>query len=306
MSRRTATIIALIAIAVAGWALHRQLTGLDWRQVQTALTGLGWQALVPAGLLLVVSFACYAVLEQVASRQTGPGLDAARAVAGSLAAQGVSLSTGKGPLIAGLVRLRVFGRWGWPIPRILTHTVLVSLFGNLGLAVLLGLVCALAHPWGWAWWVSGGVVLALAGWVWWCRTQPPFAVLGHAVAIPSWRIQVVGMLAGGLEKLACATLAWVLMPGTAPLSLAAFIAVLLIALLIARASQVPGGIGVLEATVLGLWPLAPGTELPREQIIAGLLAFRCAYYLVPLVPGALVLAFPGRAPTVSPCVTASA
>ena len=306
MSRRTATIIALIAIAVAGWALHRQLNGLDWKQVQAALSGLGWQALLPAGLLLAVCFGCYAVLEQVASRQTGPGLDATRAVAGSLAAQGVSLSTGKGPLIAGLVRLRVFGRWGWPIPRILTHTVLVSLFGNLGLAVLLSLVCALVHPWWWAWWLSGGVVAALLGWAWWCRYQQPFEVLGHAVTIPPWRIQVVGMLAGGLEKLACAMLAWVLIPGAVPLQLAAFIAVLLVALLIARASQVPGGIGVLEATVLGLWPLAPGSELPREQIIAGLLAFRCAYYLVPLVPGALVLAFPGRAPTVHPCATVSA
>jgi uncharacterized membrane protein YbhN (UPF0104 family) len=147
MSRRTATIIALIALAVAAWALHRQLTGLDWGQVHTALTGLGWQALVPASVLLILCFACYAVLEQVASRQTGPGLDVMRAVAGSVAAQGVSLSTGKGPLIAGLVRLRVFGRWGWPMPRILTHTVLVSLFGNLGLAVLLGAACAIAHPW---------------------------------------------------------------------------------------------------------------------------------------------------------------
>jgi uncharacterized membrane protein YbhN (UPF0104 family) len=86
----------------------------------------------------------------------------------------------------------------------------------------------------------------------------------------------------------------------------AFIAVLLIALLIARASQVPGGVGVLEATVLGLWPLAPGTELPREQLVAGLLAFRCAYYLVPLAPGVLVLAFPGRARMVDACATASA
>jgi uncharacterized membrane protein YbhN (UPF0104 family) len=84
-----------------------------------------------------------------------------------------------------------------------------------------------------------------------------------------------------------------------------FIAVLLIALLIARASQVPGGIGVLEATVLGLWPLAPGAELPREQVIAGMLAFRCVYYLIPLIPGALVLAFPGRVPTVVTCAPAS-
>ena len=305
MSRRMATCLALIAIAVAGWALHRQLAGLDWQQVQRALAGLGWRALLPAGLLLMTCFACYATLEQVASRQTGSGLAAGRAITGSLAAQGVSLSTGKGPLIAGLVRLRVFGRWGWPIPRILTHTVLVSLFGNLGLGVL-GLVCAIAHPWGWAWWVSGGVVLALIGWSWWCRIQPPFEVLGHAVAIPPWRIQVAGMLAGGLEKLACATLAWTLIPGAAPLPLMAFIAVLLIALLIARASQVPGGVGVLEATVLGLWPLAPGTELPREQLVAGLLAFRCAYYLVPLVPGVLVLAFPGRARMVEACATASA
>ena len=52
--------------------------------------------------------------------------------------------------------------------------------------------------------------------------------------------------------------------------------------------QVPGGLGVLEASILYLLArLAPGVPVPR--IVAALLAFRGIYYFAPLIVASLML-----------------
>ena len=302
MPKWSAPLIAIAVLAVAGWALHRQLTGLDWAAVGTALQSLGWKQLVPAALLLAVSFFAYGLLERLASAHVGKPLPLPRACAAALATQGISLSTGKGLLVAGLVRLRLFGRWGFTPGESLGVTALVFLHGNVGLAVLLGAACLWARAWDWAVWAGiAGIGGALA-WLVVCHRGKPFEVFNRQVVPPTVREQLIGATVGAVEKLACMLLAWVLMPGDPGIPFATFAALMLVSFVIARASQVPGGIGVLEATALGLWPGVP----PKETVIAGLLAFRVAYYLVPLIPGLLILAWAGYLRRVAPCATASA
>ena len=48
-------------------------------------------------------------------------------------------------------------------------------------------------------------------------------------------------------------------------------------------AHVPGGLGVIEAVV--------ATVLPGAGVVAGLIIFRAVYFLVPLLPGATLLAF---------------
>ena len=118
-----------------------------------------------------------------------------------------------------------------------------------------------------------------------------------AFTLPSVPMAMRGIIAGGGEKLDCISLAAVLQPTGPTIPVFTFMAVVVVALALARLSQVPGGIGVLEASIIGLWPVSL-TDTDKVGLVAGLLAFRVAYYLVPLAASLPVLAFLGWRRTV--------
>ena len=68
------------------------------------------------------------------------------------------------------------------------------------------------------------------------------------------------------------------------------LAVLLLAAVAGAVSHVPGGLGVLEAVFIA----ALGSQVPRPELLAALLAYRCVYYLLPPELGAGGLCADGR------------
>ena len=306
MLRFLAIVVVVVIAGVAGWSLWHQLAGLDLDAVRAALVSVTPAALTLAALILGGSALGYAGLERVAGSSVGLPQQFGRSLVLAITTQGISLATGKGLLVAGAIRYRLFRRWGGDLVQAVTATILVSLHGNAGMLALCGIVGGIWGPWAW-WWrlaLFGGAAVGLGLWVWLCSRQQAFVWQERTFTPPTMRAALRGMAWGGSEKLACGLLAWVLLPGAPGIACGTFLAVLLVALFLARVSQVPGGLGVLEATVIGLWPVPLGGY--QAELVAGLLAFRCAYYLVPLGPGLLLLAFFGWWRKVPPCVTASA
>jgi phosphatidylglycerol lysyltransferase len=309
MLRWLGPLLVVVVAGLAGWALWRQLAGLDWAEVAHLLTTLHPGQVIAAGVLLMVSLCAYTGLELVAARQMVAPLGLRRAGLAALAAQGISLSTGKGILVAGLVRIRLFKAWGQSPTQAMGSTLLVFIHGNVGLTALLVVIVGLWGPWWWHLWLAAAGATALTAWLalgWWWeyRGGPSWHWRGVHLRPPTPGQQGAGLALGFVEKLACTLLAWILIPGALDISGVTFIAVFGVAILVARASQVPGGLGVLEASVLGLWPIEDPAQ--RPALVAGILAFRLAYYLVPLLPGLLVLALAPRLGRVPPCATASA
>lgn len=308
-SRWLGAALVVIVLGIAGWALHRQLSGLDWQEVATLLASLSVLQLAAAVLLLGVSSLAYAAIDLLAAQQVGAQLAPFRAWCSATAAQGISLSTGKGMIVASLIRVRLFKTWGLIPPQAFGATLLSFIHGNVGLAALILIVVGVGGPWPWHWWVAAAAAAGVAswlvfGWLWMRHSWTGMVWKGIEIRPPPLRVQLAGLGAGFIEKLACVGLAWMLMPGEAGLGLLPFMAVFLVGLLVARASQVPGGLGVLEASIIGLWP--DRDDEHKAVLVAGLLAFRLAYYLVPLIPGVLVLVLAPRLGRVPTCATASA
>jgi uncharacterized membrane protein YbhN (UPF0104 family) len=305
---RLLALMAVVAIAgIAGWSLWHQLAGLDLVAVRAALASVRSGAMVIAALALGVSALGYAGLERVAGSSVGLPQPFGRSLVLAITTQGISLATGKGLLVAGAIRYRLFRRWGGNLVQAVTATLLVSLHGNAGMLALCGIVGAIWGPWAWWWWrlaLITSAVIGLGLWCWLCARQQPFTWQERVFSPPSLSAALCGVACGGVEKLACGLLAWIVLPGDPGITCGTFLAVMLVALFLARISQVPGGLGVLEATVIGLWPVPLAGF--QAELVAGLLAFRCAYYLVPLVPGLLLLAFFGWWRKVPPCAIASA
>ena len=109
---------------------------------------------------------------------------------------------------------------------------------------------------------------------------------------PDWEVQSQGMYAGlavdgdALENVNFALVAACLhqaLASVGPVSYPDVAAAYVLANIASLIAHVPGGLGVIEAVV--------ATVLPGAGVVAGLIVFRLVYFLVPLLPGAALLAF---------------
>ncbi|HKK08935.1 MAG TPA: bifunctional lysylphosphatidylglycerol flippase/synthetase MprF, partial [Gemmatimonadota bacterium] len=127
-----------------------------------------------------------------------------------------------------------------------------------------------------------GMVAAYFGWT--LRGRPVLAAGDWEFPPPSARLSAAQLLASPLDWSLAAAALWVLLPGSLGVSYPAFLALFVAAQTVGLASHVPGGLGVFEATLLVLLP----DHGPQGGVLAGLLAFRGVYYLLPLLVGGTV------------------
>ena len=113
--------------------------------------------------------------------------------------------------------------------------------------------------------------------------------LRAALAMLGWSVLDMGAAAVAL---------WLLMPAGAVDGLALVAAAYVLALGAALLGGTPGGVGSFEVVLLAL--LAPVPGAGAEPLLAGVLAFRLVYYLVPFTLAALVLARRAPAPAPAP------
>ncbi len=97
---------------------------------------------------------------------------------------------------------------------------------------------------------------------------------------PSVGIAVGQMAAGSLDWTCSGAALYLLLPHSS-IPFPSFLAIYLMAQLAGFISQVPGGLGVLEGTMLLL--LSP--LMPAPHVAGALLAFRIVYYLIPFILG---------------------
>ena len=304
MKRWLGPAVGLLLAGLAAWALQRFCAGLSWGQVVAALGRLGLPHLLVLGLLPVVSILLLAALDRRHARHLGHGLPGATALVGVACAQGVSLNIGNSLVMGGAVRLRIYGALGLPLGHGAILAALNFLAVNLGVAALAGTAWLLAPPQPQA---VGRALAAVGiaaglGWVVLALVHDPLIgrtpFLTRLVGrMPSPRLACLGLATGLVEKAIVTSGLLVLLPSPSALGAtpAEVVAAFLAAVVVGKWSQVPGGLGVIEAAFIGLLPTAPTGDL-LAQVVAAFIAFRLAYYLLPLLmAGSLLLAGEARA-----------
>ena len=138
--------------------------------------------------------------------------------------------------------------------------VVVIVFGLLGLAKDVG-------------W------LAFVAW----RAQP-IVVRGQTIRLPTLRDALL-QIAFGLAQISSMTMIlYLFMPPELGMSWPAFIAIYCIAFVAGQVSNVPAGLGVLEAALLLMLP-----QVPPAKLLSAVLAYRAVYELAPLAVALLLL-----------------
>ncbi len=287
--------ISLLILAVAVFALYVLLRDIDFGKVVAALEAQSIQRIAIASAFVVAGYVTLTFYDLFALRTIGrhkvPYPVAALA---SFTSSTIGHSLGAAVVTGGLIRLRIYSVWGLTVVDIAKIAFVTGMTFWLGNALLLGGATAYAPeaasavdhlpPWSNRAIGLAGLV-AIACYLIWLAPQPrTIGRSGWRIVLPNLQFTLLQIGIGAMD-LGLVTLAmYVLLPPSPPVDLVTVLVAFLAASLLGTVSHAPGGLGVIEATMLvGL------AQFQREELLAALLTFRALYFVLPLFLAALSL-----------------
>lgn len=282
---------ALIALAVlvAGWLIYRTLAQYSWDDIRNSVAAIPKGNFALALAFAACSYLCLTVFDFLALHYVGKPLSYPRAALASFTSLAIGHNVGVAALSSGAVRYRFYSRWGLDAEEIAKLIVFCGATVGLGLITLAGL-CLILLP-GAAGKIAGlgtaasvtlGMIclalgagyLAVAAFV-----RGELNVRNWHFALPPLRLAALQILVGTVNFTFVAACLHQLLNGEAAYkeTTAAYV----VGNLTALVSHVPGGLGVLEATI--------GFLLGGAASIGALIAFRVVYFFIPLPLGLVLL-----------------
>ncbi|CAN7476293.1 UPF0104 family protein [Neorhizobium sp. LjRoot104] len=275
------------AICLAVFLVYRSLGRYTLDEIEESVRSIVAFRLATAFFFVILSYLCLGGFDALAVRYAGKPLPLRQTSLASFTALSIGHNVGLAALSSGAVRYRFYTRWGLTGEDVAKVIVFCGATVCLGLGTLAGLALLLqpgeaADLLG----LDRTARLAL-GLV--CLTGPAAyllicAFVRRPLVVRSWRFEppaiqlAFGQIVIGTLNFACvaASIHQLLASFTDAgyLNVASAYVTANIAALI---SHVPGGLGVLEATMLGI--------LPTSASIGALIAFRVLYFFVPLAVG---------------------
>jgi uncharacterized membrane protein YbhN (UPF0104 family) len=288
MTWSTISKILGVAAALFGlWLLYRVLGRYDAAEVFGALEKLGTLDIVLAIVFAVASFAFLSLGEWCAVRHAGQKVRVRRVVRTTIAAIGIGHAVGLAALSSGAIRYRMYGRSDVALADLGKIMLFAGLTVAAGMTVVGG-IAMVAQPDALAellsrdlWEVRaiGVFLLALAAtYIVLCALDlRSIRIKKITLALPSWRLATVQMLAGAANYAAIAGCLYACLRPFAEADYPTVATLFVGSDATALIGHVPGGWGVLEYVLT--------SALDQPHLIAGVLVFRVIYYLAPLFIG---------------------
>ena len=283
-------IVAAAVLILAAVLLARTLGRYDLLEVGEALARIPPPQLAAAAFLTLASYTVLTFVDLMAVRYAGRAVSYPKIALASFIALSIGHSLGFAALSSGAVRFRFYRRWGLTVGEIARAIVFCGLTVLLGYSTVGGIALVASADWlpaliG----VPEGAlipiaVLALAVPVLYFATvwlQRPVRLGRFHLAPPAPALSLGQLAAGCMDVLLVAGVLHQMLGGSEALSYATALTVYIAAAIAGIMAHVPGGIGVVEAVTIAI--------LPGPQTIAGLIAFRTIYYLLPLALGGVAL-----------------
>jgi phosphatidylglycerol lysyltransferase len=288
MVRAALTLLPLAVFGLALLALHRWGGELHLAQVLAAFRAIGPGQVAAAVVFAAVSYLLLTVTEKAALIYARVQLPWLRCALTSFVASALGNSLGAGALSGAAVRYRMYSSLGIRATDIVRASVFCTATLALGIAMLAG-ATLLTHA------NEAAVALhasstasAILGFVLLCG--PAVYLVRAAVPQRTWNwrgwqfewpapnLAAAQLVLGAGDLLAACACAYVLLPVSAETGFLPFATLFMLAVIASVLSGVPGGIGVFESLMVLLLP-----DVPPQQLLASLLAYRIVYYLVPFL-----------------------
>ncbi|MFD0481531.1 bifunctional lysylphosphatidylglycerol flippase/synthetase MprF [Kineococcus sp. GCM10028916] len=292
--RLLAPLLVLGLLAAAAMLLRRALRHYDVAQLDEDLVALGAGAVLAALAATAVSYLAMTGYDALALRYVKHPLPYRCYGLASFVATAFGNNLGASAVVGAALRARVYS--SWQVPRAAITAIigfnLVTL--TLGVTVLAGsgmlldparVGQALHLPDAVITGLGSLLLVSVLAYLLWSRFGRSIGWRGWRVDRPAPRLAVAQVLLSTLEWLAMAAALYVLLPGEGRLPFLAFAVAFAIATVAGLVSNVPGGLGVFESTLVLL--IASSTS-PGALAVA-LVAYRLCYFVLPLLLAAVLL-----------------
>ncbi len=281
----------LSATFLGAYLLYRTLSRYDPAEILASVSSADPARLFASLAFAACSYLCLSSFDWLALRYAGKPLSYRRAAWASFTSLSLGHNIGFAVLSSGAIRYRFYTRWGLGAFEVGKVILFCGVTVALGL-VTLGGGALLARPGVGAQILGVDPAISASAGV--ACLAVPAGYLGAAsvggvqlrfrsrvLEIPPLKLAVQQVVVGTLNFGLVAACLHQALNAVAEASYPAVVTVYVIANTAALASHVPGGLGVIESSVLFL--------LPGEATIAAVLIFRFIYFLVPLVFGLVSL-----------------
>ena len=286
-------VVGVVVCAIAVFALQRTLSTLTWAEVRSALSSMPTARLGLAAFLVLVSYAWLSNYDRIglwASEKVAPQR---RIVTTSFLAYAVSKTFGFPAFTSGLVRLHRYRHIGFGVADLARFIVMTSSTVWLGFAMLMGALLLVAPtsllPLEDFTQRIIGTGLVAIGLAWLALASKGLGVVrvkNWHFKMPTARVATAQLVVGAVDWVLMSSVLWMLLPADAGASLPEVVLAVGVAQIVAVLAHVPGGAGVVEATLLLLFK----DRVDTASLAASLVAFRVLYFLAPLaLAGVFVL-----------------
>lgn len=280
-------------ICVGAILIHKALSRYSVEELFASLEAISLTRLLMALGFAAASYLCLTGFDYFGIRYAGKRLAYRRAALASFTSLSIGHNIGVAALSSGAVRYRFYSRWGLTAEDVAKIIIFSGMTVGLGLAMLCGIGLMLYPD------AAGRLTkfgdTAILGIALPCLIAPLIYILSTffirgevhvmrwSLRLPEPGLAIVQVILGTVNFAFVAACLYQLLSAVAAVQYLEVAAVYAIANGTALLSHIPGGLGVLEATVLLL--------LPGTASLAALIAFRIVYFFIPLPFGlALFLA----------------
>lgn len=277
-------VLGVALLALTAWLITQIVRETDWNAVLGALRARPAGALAAIAGLALASHALYGLLDVLGAQSLQ--LQLARRRVWLTAVSSYACNLNLGSLIgAAALRYRLYTRQGVAVADV-SRLIALSMAGNwLGYLVLLASLPLWAPKAALARWlgeggalaISAGALLLIAVYAYACVRRWRWQLRGHVFEFPDWRL-AAGQIGVGAANWALMGCVLMLCLGPAA-AYGQTLTALLVAAIAGAVAHVPGGWGVLDFVIVRSLAGVADAHL----LVAGVLVYRAAYYLLPLL-----------------------
>ena len=282
----------ILGLLLAAYLLYKVFNRYSLDEVMQSVAAIPVSRLLAGLGFAALSYICLSGFDWMALRYAGKPLSYPKAAIASFTGLAIGHNLGVAALSSGAVRYRYYSRWGLNAEEVAKVILFCGVTVGIGLSALAG-IALLVNPEDAANLLKlSASALFILGLV--CLGIPALYVLLSATVraplklwkwsfqMPNFRLAIGQVVIGTLNFICVAACLHQMLAAQGEVSFVQTATAFVLANIAILLTHVPGGLGVLEATVSHV--------LPGAASVGALVAFRVIYFLIPLFIGLPIFA----------------
>ena len=284
-------------LALSLWVLRSEMAHLSLSELRDSVHAFSSQSILLALFFVAANYFILTLNDWMAIKHIGEKVSYRRVAFASFVSNTIGLNLGMSLVTGGSVRYRIYSVLGISPIAIAKLIAFCDLSVSLGISALIGTTLVLEPismlarigslaEWGRSF---GFLLLVLIGVLFFLSGKKiSLRIREYKIVLPDIKTMFFQLCIASADLIFASAILYSLLRErlSGNIGFAAFCGIFVLSLFAGVVSQVPGGLGVFDTTLLIL--LAPHHS--QTEIIGGILLFRFLYYILPLLASACLLA----------------